>query len=302
MKKRSFKKEKILVTGSAGIVGQHLIPFLKKKKIYKIYNSGCRKFYDLSNFKIFKNILIKYKPDTIIHLAARTVPTIKTKSEDRLQYKNTFLPVKNLVDSIKYSPGLKKIIFFGSIEEYGLARQPFFERQKPKPVSSYGIAKLNGLKYVKNKITNKNKINFIWLRPSLLFGANQNKKRFLGSLFYGLKFNKKIRVSMNSQIRDFLYINDLCKFIELLMKKKVIKIKGNILNVTSENWIKLNYNIFSYFNKNIQNKLNELVINCSNKKHIDYYSSGHLFRKNFKKFKFSKFSKVINSIFNSGIN
>jgi len=302
MKNRSFKKEKILITGGRGVVGQHLLPFLKKKKIYKIYNLSCRKFYNLSNFKIFKSILIKYKPDTIIHLAARTVPTIKTKKEDRLQYENTFLPVKNLVDSVKHSPGLKKIIFFGSIEEYGLAIPPFFERQKPKPVSSYGIAKLNGLKYVKNKITNKNKINFIWLRPSLLFGTNQNKKRFLGSLFYGLKFNKKIRVSMNSQIRDFLYINDLCVFIELLMKKEVIKIMGNVLNVTSENWINLNYNFFSYFNKNIQNKFNKLVINCSNKKHLDYYSSGHLFRKNFKKFKFTKFSKAINLTFDSAIN
>ena len=51
------------------------------------------------------------------------------------------------------------------------------------------------------------------------FFTCQNKKRFLGSLFYGLKFNKKIRVSMCSQIRDFLYIDDLCVFIELLMKK-----------------------------------------------------------------------------------
>jgi dTDP-D-glucose 4,6-dehydratase len=135
-----------------------------------------------------------------------------------------------------------------------------------------------------------------------LFGTNQNKKRFLGSLFYGLKFNKKIRVSMNSQIRDFLYIDDLCIFIGLLMKKKAIKIKGNVLNVTSENWINLNYNFFSYFNKNIQNKFNKLVINCSNKKHLDYYSSGHLFKKNFKKFRFTKFSKAINLTFDSAIN
>jgi nucleoside-diphosphate-sugar epimerase len=32
MKNQSFKKEKILITGGGGIVGQHLLPFLKKKK------------------------------------------------------------------------------------------------------------------------------------------------------------------------------------------------------------------------------------------------------------------------------
>ena len=86
------------------------------------------------------------------------------------------------------------------------------------------------------------------------------------------------------------------------MKKEVIKIKGNVLNVTSENWIKLNYNFFSYFNKNIQKKLNKLVINCSHKKHLNYYSSGHLFRKNFKKFKFTEFLKAINLTIDSAIN
>ena len=295
----SFKKKKILITGGGGGVGKSLLSFLKKKHVYKIYNLSSKKSYDLSNIKIFKNILIKYKPDIIIHLAARTVPTIRTKKEDRLQYKNTFLPVKNLIDSIEYSTGLKKIIFFGSIEEYGSAKPPFFERQMAKPISSYGIAKLKALKYVKNNIKKKIKINFIWLRPSLLFGANLNKKRFLGSLFYGLKFNKKIRVSMNSQIRDFLYIDDLLILIELLIKKEVINIKGNILNVTSENWINLNYNFFFYFSKKIQNKLKKLVINYANKKHLDYYSSGNLLKKNFKKFKFTEFSKALNITFSA---
>lgn len=100
-----------------------------------------QKFYDLSDLKIFKNILVEYQPNIIIHLAARTIPTIKTKKEDKLQYKNTILPVINLVNCIKYTTHLKKIIFFGTIEEYGLAKPPFSEKQKTQPQSSYGIAK-----------------------------------------------------------------------------------------------------------------------------------------------------------------
>ena len=107
---------------------------------------------------------------------------------------------------------------------------------------------------------------------------------------------------MNSQIRDFLYIDDLCILIELLIQKKVINIKGNILNVTSENWINLNYNFFFNFSKKIQNKLNKLVINFPNKKHLDYYSSGNLLRKNFKKCKFTEFSKALKATFDPAIN
>jgi nucleoside-diphosphate-sugar epimerase len=293
-KSKYQNNKKILITGSHGFVGVHLFNFLRKKKNYKIYNLR-NKFYNLSSFIIFKKILIKYQPNIVIHLAARTRPTIRTKKEDRLQYKNTTLPIINLVDSLKYCTHLRKIIFFGTIEEYGLAKPPFSETQKPQPISSYGIAKVKALQYVKNKIKNNHKINYIWIRPSLVFGKNDNKKRFLGSVFYSLKFNKRIKLNMHSQIRDFLYVNDLCRFVKLLIEKR-ISIKKNILNVTAENWININ-SIFSYFPKNIKKKLDKLIINYPHRKHLNYYSSGGLLKRKFKEFKFTNFKIALNKSF-----
>ena len=294
LKSKYNSKIKILITGGYGFVGSHIFNFLKKKN-YKIYRHSS-KIHDLSNVKIFKNILIRCQPDVIVHLAARTVPAIRTKKEDQLQYQNTTLPTINLVNSLKYCYKLKKIIFFGTIEEYGLAELPFSERQKLKPVSSYGLAKVKALQYVKKKIKNNNKINYVWLRPSLIFGKNDNKKRFLGSLLNSLYCNKKIKVSLDYQIRDFLYVNDLCRLIELLIIKKDIKVNGSVLNITSENWINLNC-IFSYFSKKIQKKFEKLIIKVTSKKHLDYYSSGDLFRLYFKKFKFTKFKLALSQTF-----
>jgi len=294
MTKKINNKKKILITGAQGFVGKHLVGCLKKGNYYKI-NTLSKKFCNLSNFKVFKNILIKYQPNFIIHLASRTVPVIRNRKEDRLQYINTTLPTKNLVDCLKYCSNLEKVIFFGTIEEYGLAELPYLEKLIPKPLSSYGIAKIKALNYVKNNLNNK--IDYVWIRPSLIFGKNDNKKRFMGSLLYGLNFNKKIRVSINSQIRDFLYVGDLCRFVKLLIRKKEMNIKGNILNMTDENWINMN-SIFFYFSKNIQSKLKKLIINCDDKKHLDYYSSGYLLNKNFKEFKFTNFKKALNLTFN----
>ena len=273
LRRHRKKRIKILITGGYGFVGCCMFNFLKKN--YSVYRFS-HKIYNLSNFQILKKILIKYQPNIIIHLAARTVSATKTKKEDKLQYANTTLPVINLVNSIKYCNQLKKIIFFGTIEEYGIAKPPFVENAETKPVSSYGIAKAKALRYVKKKI--------------------DNKKRFLGSLFYSLKNNKKIKINVNSQIRDFLYLNDLCKFVELLVKKKNMNIKGNILNVTMENWVNLNY-IFNYFSKKIQNKFTKLVVNSPSSKHIDYYSSGHLLKKHYKKFKFTDFKLALKKTF-----
>ena len=294
-KSRKKEKKKILITGRYGFVGSHLFNYLKKNNNYKICNIN-KKFYNLSNYKNFKNIIIKYQPNLIIHLAARTKATIKNKREDKLQYKNTILPVVNLVNSLKYCTELKRIIFFGSIEEYGSAKPPFCEKQTIKPSSSYGIAKAVALKYVQKKIKNNNKIDYIWIRPSLIFGKNDNKKRFLGSLFYSLNLNKKLKVSINSQIRDFLYVKDLCRFVEFLIIKKKINTKIKVLNVTAENWINMN-KIFLHFSKNIQNKIHRLVINRPYKKHLDFYSSGRLLKKNFKTFQFTNFKKALNETF-----
>ncbi len=289
-----INKQKILITGAHGFIGPYLSNYLRKQKNYKIINLQNR-FYDLSDFKIFKKILVEYQPNIIIHLAARTIPTIKTKKEDKLQYKNTTLPVINLVNCIKYTAHLKKIIFFGTIEEYGLAKPPFCEKQKTQPQSSYGIAKKKAFEYVKKNIDDK--INYVWIRPSLVFGPTNNKKRLIGSIMNGLKFNKKIKVSINGQIRDFLYIDDLCKFLNLLIKLKT-NIKDNLLNVSAENFIDLN-NIFSYFPTKIQSKLKKIIINNPKKKHLNYYSSNHKLKKIFKNFKFTDFKRSLYLSFKS---
>jgi nucleoside-diphosphate-sugar epimerase len=289
-------KNKIIITGGGGFVAGHLFNYLKKIKNYEIYILK-KKICDLSNFKNVRNILLKHQPNFIIHLASRTRPTIRNKKEDKLQYKNTTLPVINLVKSLKYCTNLKKIIFFGSIEEYGLAKLPFSEVQKPQPVSSYGIAKLKALLYIKEKLKKNCKIDYIWLRPPLVFGRHDNKRRFLGSLLFGLKYNKKIKTYISSQVRDFLYVNDLCRFIVLLIKKKYF-IKEKILNITAENWINLN-SILSYFSKKHQNKLEKLIINYAdkNKNYLNYYSSGTLLKKKFKEFKFTNFKKSLRNTF-----
>jgi hypothetical protein len=81
----------------------------------------------------------------------------------------------------------------------------------------------------------------------------------------------------------------------LIIKKKINK-KIKVLNVTAENWINMN-KIFLYFSKNIQNKIHKLVINRPYKKHLDYYSSSSLLKKNFKTFQFTNFRKSLYETF-----
>ena len=132
---------------------------------------------------------------------------------------------------------MKLVLFFGSIEEYGRCSTPFKETYA-KPISYYGKYKLKSFNKV-NKIIKKKKMNFIWIRPSLTFGENDNKQRFMGHIINSIKENKVINISPSNQKRDYLLVHDLCDAI-LEIIKNYSKKYNCIVNISAENYINLN--------------------------------------------------------------
>lgn len=291
-----MKKNKptVLITGSNGFVGKALAKFLKNKHLTIIKIS--RKKNDLSKNSEFKKIFLRHNPNFIVHLVARTASRKKNKKEDSIQFKNTYLPIKNLVDNSNYCKNLKKIIFCGSIEEYGNIPLPYREKDKPKPTTSYGFAKYSAYKYLIHKSKNKN-LNFVWLRPSLMFGQNDNVNRFLGSILFNLKQNKKVEINLGSQKRDFLYVQDFCKFIFCHIKFYK-KFNYKLINVTSGNWFYLR-DLLKILKKKIPKKKFKLIrVNHVDDKSIKLNSS-NLFKKFHTNFKFTPFKKSLKITLNS---
>ena len=286
-------KPSVLITGSNGFVGQALTKFFKDKHFTIIKIS--RKKNDLSKKNEFKKIFLRHNPNFIVHLAARTVSGIKNKKEDSIQFKNTYLPIKNLVDNSNYCKNLKKIIFCGSIEEYGSILLPYREKDKPKPTTSYGFAKYSAYKYLIHKSKKKN-LNFVWLRPSLMFGQNDNVNRFLGSILFNLKQNKKVEINLGSQKRDFLYVQDFCNFIFYHIKfYKEFDYK--LINVSSGSWFYLR-DLLKILKKKLSKKKFELInVKCTNDKSI-ILNSNDLFKKIHPKFKFTPFMKSLKATLN----
>lgn len=283
------KKIRILITGSKGFVGSSLTKYLKRKKKLIILNDDKEKF-DLSKSKKFKQLLILTNPHYVIHLAARTVSGISTNYENKMQIRNTYKPVVNLITNIKNCKNLKKIIFVGSIEEYGISKRPFKESFKEKPTSSYGRYKLKSFKYVKKRLKNK-EIDYIWLRPSLMFGPNDNNLRFLGTIFNSVKNEEKFKVNLGNQIRDYLYIEDFNRFVfHYLLKKDLFKL--NLLNITNENWVTLR-SILNKISLFTQNKIKNYLVICKKFDNSKLINSGFLFKKNYPNFNFTNFNLAL---------
>lgn len=187
MKKKII--EKVFISGSSGFIGRNLYNFLKKE--YLILKPS-RSIIDLTNKKKLNSYLKKNKPNFIIHLASSTNFKNNPNEEKKNQYKNTYKTTLNIAKTINKECSL--VIFFGSIEEYGNIKYPFKENYKPKPISEYGKYKLKALKDVQ-KILNKKNINYLWVRPPLVFGKYDNKERFLGHIIHAIKNKNKIEIS-----------------------------------------------------------------------------------------------------------
>ena len=282
MKKRII--EKVFISGSSGFIGRNLYNFLKKE--YLILKPS-RNIIDLRNKKKLNSYLKQNKPNFIIHLASSTNFKDKPDEEKKNQYDNTYKTTLNIAKTINKECSL--VIFFGSIEEYGNIKYPFKENYKPQPISEYGKYKLKALKEVQ-KILNKKNINYLWVRPSLTFGKYDNKERFLGHIIHSIKNKNKIEISPGTKKRDYLYIEDLCKIIRLIIKRKNEKF-NYVLNISSQNYVPLS-RIPSIIERILKKKIDYKLIKTKDVQ-TNLLNSNSKLKKLFPKIKFSNFYKCL---------
>ena len=238
-----MKKEKILITGGSGFVGTNIIHKLPKD-IYEIFS------LDIEEPKInFKNVnylnadirssrlggLIKnIDPKIILHLAAQSSVAISSKDPLLDNDVNLNGSLNLYLNSTKYN--VEQFISFstgGAIygEELG---KKFKENDTTKPLSPYGISKLNFENYL-NYFSTIKKFNCktTILRPSNIYGPWQNPLGEAGVVsIFADKMLKNENVSIfgdGSEYRDYIYIDDI---IEFVLKAIINKAEGTF-NISS---------------------------------------------------------------------
>lgn len=152
----SDKKNTIIITGIAGLLGSHFSRYLLDRgyNVIGIDNlSGGyldfvdkrivnnKKFYkvDLLDNKKLDKIFKKNKPRYVYHFAAYAAEGLSPFIRN-FNYTNNLTCSVNIINScIKYDT--KKIIFTSSMAVYGHQKPPFTETLPPNPADPYGIAK-----------------------------------------------------------------------------------------------------------------------------------------------------------------
>ena len=225
--------KKILITGGAGFIGSHLVRFFTKKyKDYLIVNidsltyaSNYKFIKDLEKHKNYcffkldindkdslKELFLKYKFDTIIHLAAES-HVDNSIENPQIFAKTNILGTLNLLDNVRNSWTNKsnKLFYHISTDEvYGsLSNDGFFnEESKYDPRSPYSASKAASDHFVRAYYHTYN-IPVIISNCSNNFGPNQNKEKLIPVVINSVINKSKIPVYGDGKnIRDWLYVED----------------------------------------------------------------------------------------------
>jgi len=284
-------KNKILITGGAGFIGNELIRLFRNKKDIVVVDKKKNKKIisrfkelnikyiqgDLTNKKFSRKI---YKHAKIIfHLAGNVkVPStdvnLDLKKEKKI-YNEAIIIMKNL---ISFSQKKARIVFPSThlvFENCKKNKSHFNEKSKPLPNLAYSKSK-----YDCEKILQRNKIDYVILRLGSVYGKTNDKKRMfnLPNLF-ALRAKNGLNLKLFSggvQIKGIISVKDVARAMFFFKKKNYSK---QIYNLVSEHHtVKKIGLICKKYNKKINLLLTKHKIpyegyymNCSKIKKTGFY-------------------------------
>lgn len=253
----------ILVTGSAGFIGSHFTDSLLQQNKFVIGVDNLNDYYnpkwkmeniakfaskrnfvfikeDILNKSSLRKIFKKYKPEAIVHLAARA--GVRPSIEDAPLYQKVNIEgTLNLFEAAKLYP-VKKFVFASSSSVYGNQKKvPFSEDdQVSRPVSPYAVTKLAG-EMLAHTYAYLHKIPTICLRFFTVYGPNGRPDMAPYLFTEALVKEKPIKkFGDGSTSRDYTYVEDIVSGINasLLLKTsyEVFNL-GNSSPITLNNYI-----------------------------------------------------------------
>lgn len=229
----------LLVTGGAGFIGLNFVKYLLKNTLYNItvidlltYASNPKEIRSLTShprLQFIKGSIVDERDikaamnqeyEVIIHFAAESHVDNSIQNADKFIQTNIVGTYNLLQQVIKgYA---KKMIHVSTDEVYGtlsLTQQPFTEKSPLSPNNPYSATKASSDLLVRSYYETF-KLPLITTRCSNNFGPFQNIEKFIPTIVYNAFHNYKIPVYGDGlQIRDWLFVEDHCKALSLILEK-----------------------------------------------------------------------------------
>ena len=241
-----MSKRSILIIGGSGFIGSHLITRAVSLD-WSVVSLGLSNIkldvdtdkYDhycvnLNDKEALKNIIHDKSFDYVINCGGYIDHSDFGDGGEEV-FNTHFKGLLNLISSLDKDK-LIKLINIGSSDEYGAHPAPQREDLREQPISPYSLAKVSSA-HLLRLLNLSEGLPATTVRLFLVYGPNQDKKRFIPSIIHGCLNNEKFPCSTGDQLRDFCYIDDVIDAIFLILDQS--SVEGEILNIASGDAIKI---------------------------------------------------------------
>ncbi len=233
--------DNLLIIGGTGFIGKHLTYAAVKSGFQTIVlslhepnreNKVKGALYlqaDLTNLNDLSNRLSNIDIKFVINLSGYIDHCSFSAGGDSV-IDSHFTGVKNIVKVLDWGK-LKRFIQIGSSDEYGNLQAPQNETMRESPISPYSFGKVASTQLLQ-MLNRTEGFPAVILRLFLVYGPNQDHKRFLPQVIRGCISGKSFPTSLGEQIRDFCYVDDVTRGV--LMALMHDGINGEVINIASE--------------------------------------------------------------------
>lgn len=242
----------IFLTGAAGFIGSHTLEYLFDKYpdyrflvldaltyagdikniSQRVQDSGRFEFWygDVRNAKLVDNLVSQ--SDIIVHFAAETHVTRSIYDNMRF-FETDVLGTQVLANAVSQNMDtVDRFIHISTSEVYGTAAGSFMDENHPlNPCSPYAAAKAGADRLVYSYIITYN-LPAVIVRPFNMYGPKQHLEKAIPRFITSCILEEDITVHGDGQSkRDFTYVDDLARALDLIIQAPLEKVRGEVFNV-----------------------------------------------------------------------
>jgi dTDP-glucose 4,6-dehydratase len=171
--------------------------------------------------------------DAIVHFAAETHVT-RSIFDNALFYETDVLGTQTIANAASKAKNLKLMIHISTSEVYGTAATPLMDEQHPlNPQSPYASAKCGADRLVYSYWATYGTPCVI-IRPFNVFGPRQHLEKLVPRFVTSVMLGEPLNIHGDgSAARDFTFVGDVCRAIDLVLHAPTQKTVGEVFNIAS---------------------------------------------------------------------